>query len=189
MIDNVIFNRAIHALRLPEGQLPIVLSVLETRPDRFSVTALREVTIRMYETHKPGGGPAEVFTADAQNRNDTQWTYHNAESTMDPNDWTWHWNDTDWTYESDASEAILEDGSIMLTKPKKPLKPRNTPGIHEASRRGAVKTFSYIPNRKGKGKTVCLRCGDPSHHWKDCPHPFREKLDPRFHPKGKGRHI
>ena len=162
MIDKVVFNRAIHALRLPEGQLPIVLSVLETRPDRFSVAALREVTIRMYETHKPGSDPTEVFTADAQGDNDAQWAYHAADSTQDPNDWNWQWNDGDWNYEEETSEVLLEDGSIMLMRPKKHTKPRNTPGIHEASRRGAVKTFSYIPNRKGKGKSVCLRCGDPS---------------------------
>ena len=176
MIDKVIFNRAIHALRLPEGQLPIVLSVLETRPDRFSVAALREVTIRMYETHKPGGDPAEVFTADAQGGCDSQWTYHSAEMASEANDWNGQWNECDWQCDDETSEVLLEDGPIMLMKPKKPYKPRNTPGIHEASRRGAVKTFSYIPNRKGEGagKSVCLRCGDPSHHWKDCPHPFRE---------------
>ena len=119
----------------------------------------------MYEAHKPGSDPTEAFTADAQGSNDSQWTYHAAESTLGPNDWTWQWNDWEWNHDEEAAEVLLGDGSIMLMRPKKPAKPRNAPGIHEAPRRGAVKTFSYIPNRKGKGKSVCLRCGDPSHHW------------------------
>ena len=73
--------------------------------------------------------------------------------------------------------------------PKKPSKPRSANGIHEESRRGAVKNSIHIPNRKGNGagKSACLRCGDPSHHWRDCPHPYREKLGPRFSSKGKGK--
>ena len=69
-------------------------------------------------------------------------------------------------YDSETAGVMLEDGSIMLMKPKKPTKPRNNPGVREASRRGGVENFSHIPNRKGKGagESVCLRCGDPSHH-------------------------
>ena len=191
MNNKIVFNRAIHALRLPDGQLPIVLSALETRPDRFSVDALREITIRMYETHKVGGDSSEVFATNTANpapAENGQGTYFADDQSWYDQDW---WTDEDWAmnHDSEISEIMLEDGSIMLMKPKKLSKPRNSPGSHESSRRGAVKTFSHIPNRKGKGggKSVCLRCGDPSHHWKDCPHPFREKLDPRFSSKGKGK--
>ena len=184
--DKVVFNRAIHALRLPDGQLPIVISALETRPDRFSVGALREITIRMYETHKSGGDSTEVYPVTSNPGNESLNTYHASETGWEENDWADEWESP---LEEDVSEIMLEDGPIMLMKPKKPTKPRNTPGIHEASRRGAVRNFSNIPNRKGKGKakSVRLRCGDPSHHWRDCPHPFREKLDPRFSTKGKGK--
>ena len=189
MNDKIVFNRAIHALRLPEGQLPIVLSALETRPDRFSVTGLREITIRMYETHKMGGDSSEVYNTATQPPADSQQTFHAEWGYGGENDWSWEEEESDLIHDPEATEIILEDGSIMLMKPKKPNKPRNTPGSNESARRGAVKTFSHIPNRKGKGnaKSVCLRCGDPSHHWKDCPHPIREKLDPRFPTKGKGK--
>ena len=69
-------------------------------------------------------------------------------------------------------------------KPEKPNKPRSAPGMNEAAKRGAANTFRHIPNQSQKGKTGgkggCLRCGDPSHHWKECPRPFRGKLDPRI---------
>ena len=68
MSDKVVFSRAIHALRLPDGQMPIVLSALETRPGRFSVDGLREIAIRMYETHKPGGFRRCLF----RQRNESQ---------------------------------------------------------------------------------------------------------------------
>ena len=90
--------------------------------------------------------------------------------------------------------VAMEDGSIFLMKPKKPPKPRNAPGMQESAKRGAIQTFRNIPNQKGKGdragKGVCVSCGDPSHHWKERPHPFREKLDERFAGrggKGKGK--
>ena len=177
MNSKVVFNRAIRALRLPDGQLPIVLSALETRPDRFSVEALREIAIRMYETHKPGGDSTEVFATTIDAQNDTVATYHSADGNWDENDWEFDEEESGWNHEEEISEIMLEDGPIMLMKPKKPTEPRNTPGIHEASRRGAVKNFSNIPNRKGKGKgkMVCLRCGDPSHTWRENARTHSEK--------------
>ena len=191
MNQTVVPNRAIQALRLPYGQLPIVLSALETRPDRFSVDSLREITIRMYEAHKPGGDSSEVFATSTPTSLNPNHTYYDEENDWDENEWWSHEGEWDPDHSEDVSEIILDGGSIMLMKPKKQTNPRNTPGIHESSRQCAVRNFSFIPNRKGKGggKSVCLRCGDPSHHWEDCPHPFREKLDPRFssRPKGKGK--
>ena len=150
--DKVVFNRASHALRLPDGQLPIVLSAMETRPDRYSVGALRGITIRTYETHKSIGDPTEVYSATANPGYDSLNTCHAWENGWEESDWAW--NEEEWgpNLEEDVSGIMLEDGPIMLMKPKKPTKPRNAPGIHEASRRGAVRNFSNTPNRKGKGK-------------------------------------
>ena len=39
--EKVVFGLSIHAIRLPEGKLPIALSALETRPGPLSVAALR----------------------------------------------------------------------------------------------------------------------------------------------------
>ena len=187
MNEKVVFSRAIHALRLPDGQLPIVLSALEARPNRFIVEALREIAIRMYETHRAGGDSTEVYTAEANQPDNAVATYHATDG-----DWwedgDWYEKEGDWNRDEEVSEIILEDGSIVMVKPKKARNPRNTPGAHEASRRGAVKNFSNIPNRKGKGRgqMLCLRCGDPSRTWKDCPNPYRKELDPRFGGKGKG---
>ena len=176
MTQQVIFNRAIQALRLPDGQLPIILSALETRPDRFSVDSLREITIRMYETHRPKIDTAEVFVADSNPaliENHPENVNHDRCEEQDDND-SW----------GDSMSVTLESGAVFLMMPKKPNKPRNAPGMNEASRRGAVGTFRHIPNQNQnghvKGKGGCLRCGDPAHHWKECPHPFREKLDPRI---------
>ena len=190
MGDKVVSKRVIRALRLPDGQLPIVLSSLETRPDRFSAKALQEITIRMYETHKSGGDSSDVYNATTPANTESQEVYRAGD-----NDWfadDWYDDHVDWENEQDdeVTEVTLEDGSIMLMKPKKPTKPRDAPGIREASRMGAVKTFSHIPNRKGKGgrKSVCLRCGDPSHHRTQRTHPFRETLCPRFsHKRKRGR--
>ena len=187
MTQQVIFNRAIQALRVPEGQLPIVLSALETRPDRFSIEGLRDITIRMYETHRPKPDPTEVFAADV---NHGQSTVNHTCDGIEAEGYGQEEEDS-W---DDSMTVTMEDGSIFLMKPKKPSKPRNAPGMHESAKRGAIQTFRNIPNQKGKGnsagKGVCIRCGDPSHHWKECPHPFREKLDERFAGrggKGKGK--
>ena len=194
MTQQVIFNRAIQALRLPDGQLPIVLSALEARPDRFSVESLREMTIRMYETHRPKTDTTEVFMTNTEsqqiNPEGEHVNNHESEEIGDNDSW------------DDSMSVTLESGAVFLMKPKKPLKPRNAPGMNEAARRGAVNAFRDIPNQRIQtkgGKGGCLRCGDPSHHWKQCPHPFREKLDPRItaqvgygakgKQKGKGTYV
>ena len=52
MSESVVFHRAIQALRVPEGQLPILLATLETFPNPTSVDSLKSLTIKMYETHR-----------------------------------------------------------------------------------------------------------------------------------------
>ena len=175
MTDQVVFNRAIQALRVPDGQLPIILSALETRPDRFSVDSLKDITIRMYETHRPKIDTTEVYVANNYPPTESQ----GQDETMHAEEYE---SEEDW---QDSLEVTMEDGNVFLMKPKKPTKPRNAPGMHEAAKRGAVNAFRHIPNHKGQGPRI--RCGDPSHHWKECPHPFRGKLDSRFSTKGKGK--
>ena len=51
--EEMVFRKAIQALRLPGGQLPIVLSALRTMNAPTSVQSLSELTIKMYETHRP----------------------------------------------------------------------------------------------------------------------------------------
>ena len=68
-----------------------------------------------------------------------------------------------------------------MLKPKKMSKSRNMPGNAESSKRGAVNNFQGTPNIP-KSPLVCIRCGDPGHFVKDCPHPYRPVLDPKFSP-------
>ena len=72
------FDRAIRVVRLPGGQIPIAMSALETRPGRFSVSALREITIRMYEARKHGGDSTEVFASNRAPIHDTQNEYNDG---------------------------------------------------------------------------------------------------------------
>ena len=78
MNDKVVSSRAIRALRLPGCQLPIAISALKTRSGRFSAPALREITIRMYETHKPGADSTGVFAGNWAHSPDSQNAYHSA---------------------------------------------------------------------------------------------------------------
>ena len=52
LIDTVIFNKALAALGIPDGQLPVILPALETRPNPNSTDSICQMAIRMYETHK-----------------------------------------------------------------------------------------------------------------------------------------
>ena len=58
-------------------------------------------------------------------------------------------------------------------------KSRNKPGDAESCKRGAVNNCQGTPNIP-KSPLVCIRCGDPGHFVKDCPHPYRAVLGPRF---------
>ena len=63
MSEDMTFHKAIQALKLPDGQLPIVLAALKTSGEATSLKALRELTIKMYETHKSSGDATEVYHA------------------------------------------------------------------------------------------------------------------------------
>lgn len=151
MNKKVVFNRSIRALRLPEGQLPIALSALGTRPGRFIAPALRE---RSPSECMRLANQAEIqrrYASNAPETADSHSTYHAVDNDWGGYDWAGYDEEWDMYREDEVTEVTLEGGSTMLTKPRKPSKPRNTPGIREASRRGEVKNFTHIPNRKGKG--------------------------------------
>ena len=147
MEEKVVFNRSIRALRLPGGELAIAFSALETRPDRFSVKALQEITIRMYETHKFGGDSTEVYATTTHPAADSQDVYHTGE-----NEWTddeRYGDNGDWEADhEEGSEIMLDDGSIMLMKPKNRL----SPGIHQGftKPRGEAQSRLLITSQTGR---------------------------------------
>ena len=113
MTQQVIFNQEIQALRLPEVQLPIALSSLESKPGRFSVDTLLEMTTHMYETHRPKIDTDEVFAAETTHRSgdcdrDEPNACYMAKDTGD--------NDS----RGDIMSVTLGNGAVFLTKPKKP---------------------------------------------------------------------
>ena len=61
MNDDMVFHKAIQALKFPEGQLPLVLSSLQTTGQSNSVQALKDLTIKMYETHRPSNDQTDVY--------------------------------------------------------------------------------------------------------------------------------
>ena len=100
--ESIVSHRAIQALLVPDGQLPILLATLETFPNPTSVGALKSLTIKMYETHRGELDSSEVFAADLNAGND---------------------NDS-----SDEEEVEFTDdtGGILLLKPKKATKSRTS---------------------------------------------------------------
>ena len=87
-------------------------------------------------------------------------------------------SDTEW---GDIIQFDDGAGGIFPTKPTKAAKSRNKPGQGETAKRGAVTNFQGTP--KGVRKPmVCIRCGDPSHFVKDCPHHYRPALNIKFSP-------
>ena len=57
----MIFNKALQALNLPETQLPIVLSALETKNNPNDVIALKDITVRMFETHRVHADRTDIY--------------------------------------------------------------------------------------------------------------------------------
>ena len=185
MSEQVVFSQAIQALKLSESQLPIVLSALETKQCSHSVDTLREITIKMYETHRPHDtDSSEVFVTDqpASSMPGPDTVYLQAEIPEDSG------------FEDDIEIEWMDEfsGDIFLMKPKRPLKSRNAPGAAASAQKGAVNQFRGYPNKspqkgtaKGKGKMLCWRCGSPDHFWKDCPLPYNASIP--FGSKGKGK--
>ena len=110
MSEKIVPNRATRALRLPVGQIPIALSAVETLPGRLSVTGLREIAIRMYETHKLAGDSTEVYNAASNLPADSQSTFHADWEFGGELDWDWEDHGYDASRDRVVSGIILEDG-------------------------------------------------------------------------------
>ena len=61
MSEEAISPNALQALKLTESHLPIALSDLETNKDSHIVEGLRDITIRMFETHRHAPDRSDVF--------------------------------------------------------------------------------------------------------------------------------
>lgn len=53
MSEEMIFAKALQALKLSEAQLPILISALETKQKSHCVTTLKDIAIKMFETQAP----------------------------------------------------------------------------------------------------------------------------------------
>ena len=51
--------------------------------------------------------------------------------------------------EEEEVEIIDADGQVFLMKPKKKTKAKNSPGVAESARRGAIRTFQGALHQKG----------------------------------------
>ena len=112
MTRRIVFIRAIQAIRLHEGQLPIGLPALETGPDRRSVDALMGITIRMYETRRPKTDTTdktELFNFDMSRSNQIHVIAEEQPLAEDEE------TDDD---SRDCMSGAMEDGSVFLMKPK-----------------------------------------------------------------------
>ena len=105
----------------------------------------------MYETHKLSGDSSEVFATSTPTLANPNQTYYTEENDCGENDWWSYEGEWDPSYSEGVMEVALCGGSITLMKPKKPTKPRNTPGIHDSPSQCAIRNFSFTANRKGKG--------------------------------------
>ena len=65
LIPQMLFNKALQALNLPESQLHIVLSGLETKNNPNDAIALKDIAIRMFETHRVRAERSDIYNADS----------------------------------------------------------------------------------------------------------------------------
>ena len=61
LIDRAIFIKSPEALRLPEKQFPIVRDALETKQDPTHILALKDITIRTFETRRARAYRSDMF--------------------------------------------------------------------------------------------------------------------------------
>ena len=145
MSEEMIFSHALQALKLSETQLPIVISALETKQNSHSVETLKDITSKMFETHRHNLDSSEVYMGQATVPN-------NEESSLPPIDEEADDFDDDADYQQCYDE---ETGETYWIKPKRAAKARNAPGSAVSAQKGAVEQFSHVPNstpNKGFGK-------------------------------------
>ena len=136
MNDDMISHKAIQALRFPEGQLPIVLSALKTSGGSTSVKALKDLTIKMYETHMPIADSTDV--------------YHLSPHEEDPND--------DANEDEEEWGMTDEGGYTYLMNPKKKDKRKERPWRGRIGTPGSDGNLPELPEfqvqseRKGQRK-------------------------------------
>ena len=203
--DQMVFNKALQALTLPEGQAPIVISALETRRNPNDVQALKEITIRMYETHKVNKDNSDVSTANTipepcntgldsvrgqSDQNNESMNLDDGNPALLPE----NAEDPETIDTADEYEWTDNDGTTYLIKPKRPVSGRNQPGQMITATRGSIANFKGYKNGKslgkGKGKPSpgCIRCGASDHRWRQCPFPFQTQIPmtgKAGHTKGK----
>ena len=178
--------------KLPGSQTPIVISSIETSQCPHDVKALKEITIRMYETHKPSKDQSDVFNMEQE---DIQ--MHETPSgdviqsgiptepitpgeNGDP-EYNPYEGDDPYGNEGEA-EWTDENGATYLLRPKRPVAGRNQPGQMITATRGSIANFKGVKNGNGslkaKGKPApgCIRCDATDHHWRQCPFPFQAQL-------------
>ena len=164
--DQMIFNKALQSLRLPGNQTPIATSAMETRNAPNDVQASKEITIRMYETHKPSTDRSDVFVASTPPIGDPESSEGNTPSTatvdqsghtggvtlpaIDENEITDEWED------ESSYEWADPEGVTYLLRQKRPISGRNQPGQMITDTRGSIANFKGVKNGKsspkGKGK-------------------------------------
>ena len=128
--ESIIPHRAIQPQRLREGKPPILLASLDTFNNPTSAKALRELSIKMYETHRGKTNASEVPHEN-----------HNPEDGGE--------SETD---KGGAIQFADVGGGIFPIRPKKPTKSRDAPGQAETSKRGSENnrqgTQTRLPDRR-----------------------------------------
>ena len=111
MSEEMLFSKALHALKLTETQLPIVLSALETEKNSRRVGCMNDITIRMFGPRRRAPDISEVFI-----------TQNPTQGTADTDEWTPREEEAPG---SDIGEFECVDdyfGGIFLAKPKRAQK-------------------------------------------------------------------
>ena len=158
----MILTQSTQALKLSEGELPLVLSALETKPSSHIVDSMRDIAIEMFETHRHNPDASEVFQAQFQREN---------QSTIGTEDCSQ--NETEeWP---DDTEGVIERyGEVAreayLIKPKRPVKARGTHGSEVSAKKGAENHPRHFPNTaQSKGTEKGKRNNDMMEMWRPWP--------------------
>lgn len=120
----MMFPNATQALKLSEFQLPISLSALGAKENGQTIAELKEIAIKMFETHRHRPDPSDVF------REDEPVSAEQEEGDgCEPE-------------EDDPEEPDIEradgNGEVSLLRPKRAHRDGNAPGDSVAASKGAI---------------------------------------------------